>query len=174
MDTKRHHIIHLLPEATAKIEDGSCQAGSSDWLKGNAGVIFTKDDRRNERKFDLRRGTLAFGDRDQGFDPYYLQGRRSFSIFGRTGSSLSTLDSETAMVIPENNKQSTGLGFGKGQIETSAEWLRNKYTGLFMGEDGNLYKLFLVEFETAWTSDRSRSDGMSYKVAVINVADYID
>ncbi|GJU26186.1 hypothetical protein Tco_1164807 [Tanacetum coccineum] len=91
MDTKRHHIIHLLPEATAKIED-----------VGNAGVIFTKDDRRkfvkkfqctSERKFDLRRGTLAFGDRDQGFDPYYLQGRRSFSIFGRTGSSLSTLDS---------------------------------------------------------------------------------
>ncbi|GJZ16348.1 probable NADH dehydrogenase [ubiquinone] 1 alpha subcomplex subunit 5, mitochondrial [Tanacetum coccineum] len=34
---------------------------------------------------------LAYGDRGQGFDPHSLQGRRSFSTFGRTESSLSTL-----------------------------------------------------------------------------------
>ncbi|GJW34281.1 hypothetical protein Tco_0054313 [Tanacetum coccineum] len=107
--------------------------GAYDMLKelklGNAGVIFTKDDRRKfVKKFQCTRCsfmiqvceevsvykvrfydtlsvkeslifvagrciTLAFGDRDQGFDPHFLQSRRSFSIFGRTGSSLSTLDS---------------------------------------------------------------------------------
>ncbi|GKA19381.1 mitogen-activated protein kinase kinase kinase YODA-like protein [Tanacetum coccineum] len=35
--------------------------------------------------------TLASGGRGQGFDPHSLQGRRSFSTVGRTGSSLSTL-----------------------------------------------------------------------------------
>ncbi|GJZ31357.1 RNA-directed DNA polymerase, eukaryota, reverse transcriptase zinc-binding domain protein, partial [Tanacetum coccineum] len=35
--------------------------------------------------------TLASGDRGQGFDPHSLQGQRSFSTSGRTGSSLSTL-----------------------------------------------------------------------------------
>ncbi|GKC42206.1 hypothetical protein Tco_1059928 [Tanacetum coccineum] len=35
--------------------------------------------------------TLASGERGQGFDPYSLQGRMSFSTFGRTGSNLSTL-----------------------------------------------------------------------------------
>nr|GEW42881.1 hypothetical protein [Tanacetum cinerariifolium] len=36
--------------------------------------------------------TFASKDRVQGFDPHALQGRRSFSTFGKTGSSLSTLD----------------------------------------------------------------------------------
>ncbi|GKA61714.1 RNA-directed DNA polymerase, eukaryota, reverse transcriptase zinc-binding domain protein [Tanacetum coccineum] len=35
--------------------------------------------------------TLPFGDRGQWFDPYPLQGRKSFSTVGRTGTSLSTL-----------------------------------------------------------------------------------
>ncbi|GKA44431.1 phospholipase-like protein, partial [Tanacetum coccineum] len=43
--------------------------------------------------------TLASGDRGQGFDPHSLQGRRSFSIFGRTGSSLSTLSRGMAVYV---------------------------------------------------------------------------
>ncbi|GKB99345.1 hypothetical protein Tco_0985482 [Tanacetum coccineum] len=35
--------------------------------------------------------TFVSGDRGQGFDPHSLQGRRSFSTFDRTGTSLSTL-----------------------------------------------------------------------------------
>ncbi|GJU49467.1 chloroplastic group IIB intron splicing facilitator CRS2-B, chloroplastic-like protein [Tanacetum coccineum] len=42
---------------------------------------------------------LASGDRGQGFDPYSLQGRRSFSTFGRTGSSLSTLGRGMAVYV---------------------------------------------------------------------------
>ncbi|GJU31247.1 putative 3,4-dihydroxy-2-butanone kinase isoform X1 [Tanacetum coccineum] len=43
--------------------------------------------------------TLVSGDRGQGFDPYSLQGRRSFSTFGRTGSSLSTLGRVMAVYV---------------------------------------------------------------------------
>ncbi|GKC77947.1 hypothetical protein Tco_1128721, partial [Tanacetum coccineum] len=43
--------------------------------------------------------TLASGDRGQGFDPHSVQGRRSFSTFGRTGSSLSTLDASQTRAV---------------------------------------------------------------------------
>ncbi|GKA17526.1 hypothetical protein Tco_0697363, partial [Tanacetum coccineum] len=43
--------------------------------------------------------TLVSRDRGQGFDPYSLQGRRSFSTFGRTGSSLSTLGRVMAVYV---------------------------------------------------------------------------
>ncbi|GJR52415.1 linamarin synthase 2-like protein [Tanacetum coccineum] len=43
--------------------------------------------------------TLGSGDRGQWFDPYSLQGRRSFSTFARTGNSLSTLGRGMAVYI---------------------------------------------------------------------------
>ncbi|GJY09959.1 hypothetical protein Tco_0378144 [Tanacetum coccineum] len=43
--------------------------------------------------------TFVFGDRGQGFDPHSLHGRKSFSTFGRTGSSLSTLGRGMAVYI---------------------------------------------------------------------------
>nr|GEW91586.1 reverse transcriptase domain-containing protein [Tanacetum cinerariifolium] len=43
--------------------------------------------------------TLASGDRGQGFDPYPLQGRSSFSTFGRTRNSLSTFGRGRAIYV---------------------------------------------------------------------------
>ncbi|GJS98678.1 hypothetical protein Tco_0819848, partial [Tanacetum coccineum] len=43
--------------------------------------------------------TLASGDRGQWFDPHPLQGRRSFSTFGRTESSLSTFGRGRAVYV---------------------------------------------------------------------------
>ncbi|GJZ09904.1 polyadenylate-binding protein RBP47B' [Tanacetum coccineum] len=51
------------------------------------------------RRLDQLVITLASGDRGQGFDPHSLQGRRSFSTFGRTGTSLSTLGRGRAVYI---------------------------------------------------------------------------
>ncbi|GKC09434.1 hypothetical protein Tco_1001044 [Tanacetum coccineum] len=43
--------------------------------------------------------TIASEDRGQGFDPYSLQGRRSFSTFDRIESSLSTLGRGMAVYV---------------------------------------------------------------------------
>ncbi|GJV03658.1 ulp1 protease family, C-terminal catalytic domain-containing protein [Tanacetum coccineum] len=52
--------------------------------------------------------TLASGDKCQGFDPHSLQGRRSFSTFGRNESSLSTLGMQDFLIFAQNNRVNSG------------------------------------------------------------------
>ncbi|GKC32295.1 hypothetical protein Tco_1039589 [Tanacetum coccineum] len=69
-------------------------------------VIGYNPQKLNQKKLEVNKvgldqvvNTLACGDRGQGFDPHPLQGRRSFSTFGKTGSNLSTFGRGRAVYV---------------------------------------------------------------------------
>ncbi|GJY84562.1 callose synthase 7 [Tanacetum coccineum] len=110
--------------------------------------------------------TLTSGDRGQGFDPHSLQGRRSFSTFGRTGSSLSTLDEwsnfEERMRNPKLNATE------KDRTEATRQWVSYRGQTLSRTVRGMMYYKEALELQCFLDSAKDNEIFTGYRTVKMN------